>query len=459
MTDPCAAAPVEPHRPALVVSAALLGDALQLSDGFYGLAPIALVTVALALAWLALIAPRALNAVLPDRDRAVAQVILAVVVMQLLLISAAPIGFYFRHPMPWQHPGFVPGLVVAGLGILAATLAGPRRWLRLAAADRGGGRRDVAGRAHLPWLADAGHRRRPGAPRRLCGARPRRESLQHDLHRHLRRHASSSIRPGWPSTDASCTAFPYPPLSLAMAWPGHLAGDFRYAELAALVAAAAFAIAAGRASAVAIGAAAVLLFTPRAFFALEQAWTEPFAIVWVAGAIWAAATRRPLAAAAFLGLAVATKQYLALAVPAAWLLGTDRATSRRAVATTVGVAGIALLPALGDLSGFLHSAVMVQVREVLRMDSLSLAVPWAERTGAPMSGAAYAALVLASAGLAVWRAPATPSGLAAALAVTLFTAFAFGKKAFCNYYVMVLAVLVLAIAVRRTATETLILIG
>ena len=51
-----------------------------------------------------------------------------------------------------------------------------------------------------------------------------------------------------------------------------------------------------------------------------------------------------------------------------------------------------------------------------------------------------------SAGLAVWRAPATPSGLAAALAVTLFTAFAFGKKAFCNYYVLVLAVLVLAIA-------------
>ena len=98
----------------------------------------------------------------------------------------------------------------------------------------------------------------------------------------------------------------------------------------------------------AIGAAAVLLFTPRAFFALEQAWTEPFAIVWVAGAIWAAATRRPLVAAAFLGLAVATKQYLALAVPAAWLLGTDRATSLRAVATAVGVAGIALLPALGD---------------------------------------------------------------------------------------------------------------
>jgi hypothetical protein len=452
VTDPGAAAPVEPHRPALVVSAALLGDALQLNNGFYGLAPIALVTVALALAWLALTAPRALNAVLPDRDRAVAQVILAVVVMQLLLISAAPIGFYFRHPMPWQHPGFVPGLVVAGLGTLAATLAGPRRWLRLAAA--------TAVVAAATWLGVLTYR---GSPTPAIDVVP----VHHDAFAALGRGESpysmtfadiyagteQFYPPGMAVDGRVLYGFPYPPLSLAMAWPGHLAGDFRYAELAALVAAAAFAVAAGRASAVAIGAIAILLFTPRAFFALEQAWTEPFAIVWVAGAIWAAATRRPLAAAAFLGLAAATKQYLALAVPAAWLLGTDRATSLRALAVTVGVAGIALLPALGDLSGFLHSAVMVQVREVLRMDSLSLAVTWAERSGAPMSGAAYAALVLAAAGLAVWRAPATPSGVAAALAVTLFTAFAFGKKAFCNYYVMVLSVLVLAIAVRRKDQE------
>jgi hypothetical protein len=452
VTDPRAVAPVEPHRPALVVSAALLGDALQLNDGFYGLAPIALVTVALALAWLALTAPRALNAVLPDRDWAVANVIVAVVAMQLLLISAAPIGFYLRHPMPWQHPGFVPGLAVAGLGVLAATLAGPRRWLRLTAA--------TAVVAAATWLGVLTYR---GSPTPAIDVVP----VHHDAFAALSRGESpysmsftdiyagreQFYPPGMTADGRVLYGFPYPPLSLAMAWPGHLAGDFRYAELAALVVAAAFAIAAGRASAVAIGAAAVLLFTPRAFFALEQAWTEPFAIVWVAGAIWAAATRRPLAAAAFLGLAVATKQYLALAVPAAWLLGTDRATSVRAVATTVGVAGIALLPALGDLPGFLHSAVMVQVREVLRMDSLSFAVPWAVYTGAPISGAAYAALVLVSAGLAIRRAPATPSGLAAALAVTLFTAFAFGKKAFCNYYVMVLAVLVLAIAVRRKDAE------
>ena len=77
-------------------------------------------------------------------------------------------------------------------------------------------------------------------------------------------------------------------------------------------------------SAVAVLAAGVLLFTPRGFFALEQSWTEPFAIVWLGVAVWAASVRRPLTAAIALGLAMATKQYLVLAVPMLWHLGTAR---------------------------------------------------------------------------------------------------------------------------------------
>ena len=411
MTDPCAAAPVEPHRPALVVSAALLGDALQLSDGFYGLAPIALVTVALALAWLALTAPRALNAVLPDRDRAVAQVILAVVVMQLLLIGAAPIGFYFRRPMPWQHPGFVPGLVVAGLGTLAATLAGPRRWLRLAAA--------AAVVAAATWLGVLTYR---GSPSPAIDVVP----VHHDAFAALGRGESpysmtfadiyagteQFYPPGMAVDGRVLYGFPYPPLSLAMAWPGHLAGDFRYAELAALVAAAAFAIAAGRASAVAIARRrrpAVHAARPSSRSSRpgpsrspssgsparsgprppagrwrrrrSSGWRSPPSSTWR----WPC---RPPGCSAPIALPAGARS-----------------------PSPCGVAGIALLPALADLPGFLHSAVMVQVREVLRMDSLSLAVTWAERTGAPMPGAAYAALVVAAAGLAVLARPGDAVGV------------------------------------------------
>ena len=196
-------------------------------------------------------------------------------------------------------------------------------------------------------------------------------------------------------------------------------------------------------------AAGLLLFTPRGFFALEQSWTEPFAIAWLGLAVWAASARRPVLAAVALGLAMATKQYLVLAAPMLWHLGATADERRTLVLAAGATVVVALLPALGDPQGFFHSAVMVQVREELRMDALSLAVPLARWTGAPLPGIAYAALVAAAALAAAWRAPSTPAGATAALAVTLLTAFAFGKKAFCNYYVLVIAVLAMAIAARR----------
>ena len=53
-------------------------------------------------------------------------------------------------------------------------------------------------------------------------------------------------------------------------------------------------------------------------------------------------------------------------------------------------------------------------------------------------------------GATSWRCRAPCwAGATAALAVTLLTAFAFGKKAFCNYYVLVIAALVMTIAARR----------
>ena len=86
--------------------------------------------------------------------------------------------------------------------------------------------------------------------------------------------------------------FPYPPLSLLMAAPAYILGlDVRYAELAALVAGAAWIGYSGRGR---LGplAAAALLFTPRTFFVLEQAWTESLVICW-AGLTIFAATRVP----------------------------------------------------------------------------------------------------------------------------------------------------------------------
>ena len=49
-------------------------------------------------------------------------------------------------------------------------------------------------------------------------------------------------------------------------------------------------------------------------------------------------------------------------------------------------------------------------------------------------------------GLSWWRAPRTPAGFAAAVGLTCFLLAAFGKKAFLNYYFLVVAALLTAVA-------------
>jgi hypothetical protein len=447
VTDAAAApAPVDPHRPALAVAAALLGTALQRNNGFYEPTAMAMVVAALLLAWAALLVPRWLGRIVPDRPRLVAGLLAVVLLGQLAVIARAPIGMYFARPMPWQHPGFVPGLVVAALGAAMAVFGGRR--LRVTAAA------GLLGATLLLGLLTY-----RGSPEPVIdvvtvhdeafAALARGESPYSMSFPDLYEGRQSFYPPGMVEGGRVLYGFPYPPLSLAMAWPGHWLGDFRYGELAALIVGAAALVAAGHGSAVAVLAAGVLLFTPRGFFALEQSWTEPFAIAWLGLSVWAASARRPLLAAVALGLAMATKQYLVLAAPMLWHLGSEPGDRRRVLIAAAVAAAVATLPALADPQGFLHSAVMVQVREVLRMDALSLAVPLAQAGGAPLPGVAYAALVVTAAFLALWRAPSTPSGATVALAVTVFTAFAFGKKAFCNYYVLVIATLVLAIGARR----------
>jgi len=66
-----------------------------------------------------------------------------------------------------------------------------------------------------------------------------------------------------------------------------------------------------------------------------------------------------------------------------------------------------------------------------------------------MPALAYIGMVIAATVAAARLAPRGVGGFTAALAVTLLTTFAFGKKAFCNYYVFVIAVLAMAIAMAR----------
>ena len=237
--------------------------------------------------------------------------------------------------------------------------------------------------------------------------------------------------------------YPYLPLSLLLTTPAHLLGGFRYAQLAAMTLAGAL-LALARPGRVAFAAAALLLFTPRGFFVLEAGWTEPLAVLMLAGTVFAAC-RLPRSLPVPLGLLLASKQYLVLA-----LLATPQLSGRgwRAMfAKTALVAALVTLPlALWNASAFWHSAVALQFRQPFRSDALSYLVPLGQIIGAQPPAWVGLTLALAAGFVAQRRLPRTPAAFAAAVAFTFLVFFAFNKQAFCNYYHFVIGALCCAVA-------------
>jgi len=236
--------------------------------------------------------------------------------------------------------------------------------------------------------------------------------------------------------------YPYPPLSLLLIVPAHLLGDFRYAQLAAM-ALAGLLVALARPGRLALAAAALLLFTPRGFFVLEAGWTEPFAVLFLAATVFALC-RCPRWVALPLGLLLASKQYLVLALLATPLL--PMVPRFRTVAGALVTAAALTLPmALWDLPSFLRTVVALQWHQPFRDDALSFLVPLAQ--GAGMNSPAWIAFVLAGAAalVGVRKLPRTPATFALTVAFTFLVFFAFNKQAFCNYYHFVIGALCCAI--------------
>src|SRR6185295_11648029 len=102
-------------------------------------------------------------------------------------------------------------------------------------------------------------------------------------------------------------AYPYPPPSLLFAVPGHvLFGDYRYSELALLVAAAAL-MGLAYGTMPAMLAASLLLTTPRVWFVIEEGWTEPVGIFLLALTV-VLMKRFPIPAGWVAGIFAMTKQ-------------------------------------------------------------------------------------------------------------------------------------------------------
>jgi hypothetical protein len=429
-----------PAAALLVVAAVALGTASQIGSLRYRPFAMLALTLALLATVLAVAMPRARDTWSAGRlERAARWLLGAGLFWQLALLAIYPPGGLGR-------PGtalFLAGLAVAAV-VLAAELGG-LRWL---------------GPVRLPLLLTA--HVVLGAATIIATPAPGIDV--HTFHVEALRALGQGINPyaitmpdiygPTPFYGAGVVAdgrvqagFIYPPLSLLFSGAGHvLAGDYRVANLAALAGAGAL-LATGRPGSLA--AAALVLFTPRAFHVLGFGWTEPYLVLLLALTVWCASRARgwlPLA----LGLLFAAKQYTFLVAPLVLLLHPGptrwRDTAHTLLVAT-GVAAAVTLPlAVADPAAFVHSVVGFHLRQPFRADALAYPAWWEAVTGGSRVTWLGWALLPPTIAFALRRAPATPAGFAAAVALTFLVFFAFGQQAFANYYVFVIGALGCALA-------------
>jgi hypothetical protein len=241
-------------------------------------------------------------------------------------------------------------------------------------------------------------------------------------------------------------AYPYPPPSLLLAVPGHvLFGDYRYSQLALLlIAAALIGFSGGMPS---LLAAAALLTSPRVWFVIEEGWTEPVAVFLLALTVFLMA-RVPIAAGWTAGLLAMTKQYFGVTGASfiRLMFVRPRQWPWTAFGMSFAAAAVTLPFALWHPNAFMRNVIWLQTREPFRADSLSY-LAWAAVHGMGQGsflwaiGAGIVAAIICAAATRN-----TPAGFAASIGLTTLAFFAFGSKAFCNYYFFVIGALCCAIA-------------
>jgi hypothetical protein len=443
----------------LALAATLLGHALQINNGFFDERALLWLFIAIlcgAVATLRLL-PAALVEPL-NHESVVTTVLIAGIASNLLTLPFALPGLYLDEPLPSQHPAFLAGVAIAALLFIAGATrmrAMRRLWFPLLLVTFAGlGVWMIAASPHP--LVDVMTVYESAAKALAAGKNPYTMTIPNI-------YGSPDFYPeGLVIKDRVLLGFPYPPLSLMLGLPGQWLGDVRYANLAALIGAAAL-IGYARDSIIAPLAATLMLTTPRMLFVLEQAWTEPITLLMFGATIYAASNARRLLPV-MLGLLIASKQYMIVALPLAWLLTTPSAPLRARVREWLWLGGIAIAVAaivtvpfmLWSIRGFTHSVILLQFIERIRLDSLSV-LTWLAYHHVALTPkrviAASAVGLLSGLLLTMWRASRTTAGFAAAIALSLLCVFVSSKKAFCNYYFFALGVMCCSVAAVRAADE------
>ena len=262
-----------------------------------------------------------------------------------------------------------------------------------------------------------------------------------------------SVKSTAPNHAGPNSPYVYTPLQLFVTTPAKaLAGDIRYAMLAAiLIAGCAMRFATGRLSPGATGfaedAPALCYFaTPKLFFILEQAWTEPVSVMFASLAVAAYAARRPLATSVLLGLTFATKQTMIWMIPIAC---TALSLPITHIALAFGVAAATAAPfAVADLHAFKYAQLDYLNLLPARDDGLTLRTAMLDVLGVDLPGAIGFALAAVASGVSAWRFRALARELMPATVFCLLVFFFFNKYAFANYYFLTIGLAALAVTMR-----------
>ena len=426
------------------LSALVLGYSLQVSNGFYNETALMWLTAALGLCCAATLTQRANVALSKRSEQALSVLLLAGLLFQVYLHATSRPGMYLGRGADFRI--FYLLLSAQAVAPLAGLISSPplqRAWFPLVlAASLGLGVWMVRASPEPPIDVVVVHKEALDAL--LSDKDPYRISFANV---YAKEDIANFYNPAAIIGNRVAFGYPYPPASLLLVVPGYvLFGDYRYSEVALLIAAAAL-IGYTQRTRTAKLAACLLLTTPRVWFVIEQGWTEPVPLFGLALAVFFIA-RHPVPAGWAAGLMVVTKQYLGFCGLAVlrllwlrprqwpWVLG-----------GIVAAACIVTLPlALWHPNAFMRNVVWLQTQEPFRMDSLSF-LSWAAHNGYGRGTFLWAVgSAVAAAVIGIVATHNTPAGFAASVTLTTFLMFAFGSKAFCNYYFFVIGALCATLA-------------
>jgi hypothetical protein len=424
----------------LIVSAVALGAAIHMRDGLVYPSAAAWLAVAMGCAGVAFVKPGNGSSIARRLPRLMPWLLGGGVLLQFGMLLS------YRLPEAWHsgHAAWPYYLLVAVAVLLSAAMMLWRNQSRILFALV-----LVVFLVLGVWVLRAGTRPRidvwtaqtAGLNAMLRGSDPWSSSFP-DVYGHPDLYAAGTVRDG-----EVHLGFPYPPLTVLLDLPGHLAfGDYRYSNLVAMVVAA-ISIAGAGGGRTGRMAAVLFLFTPRVFLVLRNGWTEPQVAMLLAGTVFCACRARRLLPVA-LGLLLVSKQYMVWAVvPSVLLLGPalEWRGALRLLGKAAAVGAVVSLPlALWNFGAFWHSNFVVAAGAQFRFDALSFPAlvanvfAWTPPVWIGLVSFVATAMVTVP---VMRRAPRSPAGFAAGVAMVFLVFFSLNKFAFCNYYYFVVAIL------------------